>query len=87
MIATMEELDRAKRWLSDRLTSLRADALPFSFDLAGRPFSESASSWDLECASREVDARRTEHVITRRDPQSDVGLAALPPPGYLSRLK
>ncbi len=72
MIATVEELDRAKRWLSDRLTSLRADALPFSFDLAGRPFSESTSSWNLECASREVDTRRTEHVVTCYDPQSGV---------------
>ena len=53
MIATVDELDRAKRWLSDHLTSLRPAALPFSFDLAGRPFSECATSWAVEVASRD----------------------------------
>ena len=70
MIATVDEFDRAKRWLSDHLTSLLPAALPFSFDLAGRPFSECATSWAVEVASREVDGRRTEHEITYRDPQS-----------------
>jgi hypothetical protein len=70
MTATPDELTRSHQWLRDHLTFLHPDALPFSFDLDGRPSAECASSWAVECASREIDGRRTEHEITYRDPQS-----------------
>jgi hypothetical protein len=70
MPPTPDELTRSHQWLRAHLTSLHPDALLFSFDLDGRPFSECAQSWAVEIASREVDGRRTGHEITRRDPPS-----------------
>jgi alpha-galactosidase len=45
-----------------------ASAAPFSFQYGGKPSSELLPAWKVQRASRRLDDRRTEHVVTYTDP-------------------
>jgi alpha-galactosidase len=76
---TPEEMYLARRWVAAKfeapakdLPVVGQDAAattdpPFSFVYGGRPSAELLKTWTTERASRELDARRTEHTITYRD--------------------
>jgi len=73
-----EETADLRAWVSAHLagpaepaTSCPAAAdVPFSFSFADRSFADSGKTWESQRASRKLDAARTEHVVTWRDPKT-----------------
>jgi alpha-galactosidase len=64
----------SKLWLADLplgpLSGAYSAAPPFSFRYGGKDSTELLQSWRQERLSRQLDAIRTEHVVTYTDPQT-----------------
>jgi alpha-galactosidase len=65
---TSIEMQSARQWVEARLGEKTASSLPFSFLYGGKPSGELLPAWKRDTATRALDDRRSERVITFEDP-------------------
>jgi alpha-galactosidase len=65
---TAVEIQSARQWVEATLGDDVASSLPFSFLYGGKPSGELLRAWKREIATRSLDERRSERVITLTDP-------------------
>jgi hypothetical protein len=74
---TPAEMAESRRWMAAKFEGVEEkreggyDAEPFfSFTYGGQPSAKLLGKWKLERNSRELDACRTQHTLTCRDPET-----------------
>ncbi len=67
---TPGEMSEARRWTEASFQSVNGSKPLFSFTYDGRPSADFLNQWDLKRASRQIDAKRTEHTLTYTDPKT-----------------
>ncbi len=73
VLPTAGEIDWTARWITNHFRGSPAQ-LPVSFEYAGQPAGDWLDRWPVVHTLRELDARRVEHVVTRRDPQNGLAM-------------
>ncbi len=68
---SVDELTTARQWAEGRFAGMpKFDVLPFSFMYDGKTSAELLPLWTFQHASRTLDARRMEYVLTYADPKT-----------------